>query len=299
MSYLAFLFVFAAVVCWSFNSLLMKSSVKNIDPVLHQLVRMLAGTLCIFLYIISEGTSLTTRPDFLLFASVTGFFSFFVAYGLFTLAVAHGLVHKVWPVGSSTPLWSVISAVLFLSEKPNPVIFISTWLVIIGIFLLGPEGQEEWDQSGRTNNRRGILAALVASFIWGILIVPNKYCLNRGMNPVNFIFIATMAGTIGSLLMLLTRIIRNKNSDESVLGFNQNGIFYSIFSGVIAVFGGNLLWQYGLKIGKASVLSPIVGIETPLVLLLSVLFLKETPTKKALLGVFTVFTGVSLVTTLG
>ncbi|GAI42295.1 unnamed protein product [marine sediment metagenome] len=69
----------------------------------------------------------------------------------------------------------------------------------------------------------------------------------------------------------------------------------SILSG-IGLFTGELLSFFALGMEKASVLSPIYGAVIPFGFLLSIFLLGEKPTKKTILGVITVFTGVFLVT---
>lgn len=286
---LAFLFAFGAVLMWSLNSLLMQGALNDTHELVHLLVRTASGSvlLLILLFVRSDSNPFILKPDLLFYASLTGFFSFFVAYSLFSYAIKHGLVHQVWPVGNSAPLWSTISAIVILGEDPAPMVLVAAFVVVFGIFFLSPRREEE----GSTGSWRTLLSAFIAALIWGILIAPNKYCLNNGMDVVTFIVIAGLSGTVGAAIAML---FRSKNDD---FYFTKKGIYLSFLSGLMSVFLGNLFWQQGLKIGKASVLAPIIGAETPLVFLLSAVFLKEKVTPRSIFGTILVSIGVFLATT--
>ncbi|KXA91060.1 hypothetical protein AKJ57_02620 [candidate division MSBL1 archaeon SCGC-AAA259A05] len=280
---------FGAIMCWSLNSLMIDKGLKNMDVYAFNAIRTMPATALIILFMILTGRQLFVRLDFFIMAFITGVSSYFLALGLFVHGLGRGFTHKVWPVGNSAPLWATISAILFLGEKATLYVLVATSLVISGIYLLS---QREFnDDTG--SEEGGVLLAFLAALIWGLLIVPNKYCLNQGMSPFSFLYIMIIAGMVSNVSFL---VIRGRLGE---LTRSKNGITWGIISGIVALFLGGLSWQIALSIEEASRLVLMLGAESPIVLLLSVTFLKERPSKKSLLGIVMVFLGVFLVTWLG
>ncbi len=110
------------------------------------------------------------------------------------------------------------------------------------------------------------------------------------MSPAIFLLVGLVSASAACNIVIFARRAKQK------VNFNGRGVGLSILSGVIGLFVGQILWQHALKIEEASVLSPVVGAVVPLAFLFSILLLRERPTKRAILGMIVVFTGIFLVT---
>jgi drug/metabolite transporter (DMT)-like permease len=77
---------------------------------------------------------------------------------------------------------------------------------------------------------------------------------------------------------------------------SPRGYLFVVLSAVAGAFLGWLLWLYALGLAPASVLSPIRGSTLLFALVYSVLFLRERPSARSLVGVGFVAAGVFLVT---
>ena len=80
--------------------------------------------------------------------------------------------------------------------------------------------------------------------------------------------------------------------------FTKRGMIVAVISAFFGYFGGWILWLNALDRAPASLLSPIGGTSVLFTVLLSIVFLKERPTRRALFGGALVFIGVLLVSLL-
>lgn len=289
MKVLAIVLGFGAIFCWGINSLMINKGLKNTDVSTFNAIRMIPAFILLVLFMLYTDTPIFPRMDLSILAILTGFLSYSLAYGLFLQGLKRGLTHRVWPVGNSAPLWGVVAAIMFLGEGANLFVILSIILVVSGICLL----RHKNSNGGMEGEKRGIFLAFFAALLWGVLIVPNKYCLNEGMAPLSFLTCMIIAGTIANNAFLLFQYSLGKSI------FDKKGITWSIFSGIVALLGGGLFWQFALSIEKASRLAPLMGIETLIVFLLSIFLLRESSTKRSFLGIALVILGVFLVTSFG
>lgn len=280
---------FGAIICWSFNSLMIDWGMEDSSVFKFNAIRTVPASILLVFFMLLSGRIIFPGVKLSVLAFATGFFSYFVALSLFISGLDKGATHKVWPVGNTAPLWATVSAILILGEKTNLFVLFSAGLVVVGIFLLS----RREEKNGSPNENGGIPFAFLAALIWGVLIVPNKYCLNHGMSPLSFLTIMIIAATIANNVYF----IYQKGFEEMVR--NSKGVYWGLASGIVALFGGGLLWQFALSIEDASVLAPLLGAESPIVLLLSVVLLNESPTGKSIFGIVLVFLGVLIVSTLG
>lgn len=280
---------FGAIVCWSFNSLMINWGLKDSSVFKFNAIRTIPALVLLVTFMLMTGKTIFPEPRLSILAFATGFFSYFVALNLFISGLNKGGTHKVWPVGNTAPFWATVSAILILDEKANTLVLLSAVLIVIGIFFLSRRGEKEAD----VERNMGVPLAFLAAFIWGILVVPNKYCLNQGMSPLSFLTIMIIAAFVSNNIYFLYR----EGFEEMIRDIK--GLYWGLVSGIIALFGGGLFWQLALSVEDASRLAPLLGAESPIVLILSVLLLGESPTYKSIFGIALVFFGVLIVTTFG
>ena len=270
---------------WAMSLVIDKIALKDTSIAVYATIRCLFGLLFLIPYVLLSGGLDFPEPKLILIAVIGGLLDSFVGAMLYFIAINRTTVHKAASLANTAPFWGVITAILFLGEKANLAIFLSAFLVVWGAYLLSKREENYSDTS-----KWGLGLAHSAGFIWGICeVIPTKYCLNHGMSPLAYQFILIIAINIAwSLTVLINRAKRR-------LKCSIKGIKVAIFSGFFGSFLGWVFWLSALKMERASILSPVRGLVVLFAFSLSILFLKEKPTKRSFLGMAAVFTGVFLV----
>ncbi|GAI45904.1 unnamed protein product, partial [marine sediment metagenome] len=206
-----------------------------------------------------------------------GVISWFVACELYFYLLNRGAVHRVLPIGNSHSVWGVLFAVLLLGEGVTPLIFASVAFVVLGAYFLAPNGKEADDWKGMVP-----LAFLVA-IMWGSAIAPMKFCLNEGMTASTLLAVRVISAAVACNIAMGVRHI------GAGIKFDKRGLKLSALSGIIGFFIGPLLFLGALGMEKASVLAPVAGAVIPFGFLLSILLVRERPSRRAILGMGIVF----------
>lgn len=285
---LAFTLALGATLCWGLSQIFGKMALRTTDIFVLTAVRTLSASVLLVIYIMSTGGLKYFGTELTLLAVLTGVISWFAASVLFYFIMQRGAVHRITPISNTQPLWGVVAAVLLLGEEAKPTILLSVALVILGSYLLAPRG----GPSGPGRWKVMILLALLVGVIWGTAIVPNKYCLSEGMSPIMFLLVGMVTASVACNILRFIYLAKNNGNR---MKFKERGVGFSILSGILGLFAGQLMWQYALDIEEASALSPMVGAVIPLAFLFSILILGEKPTKRAWGGMATIFAGVFLV----
>jgi len=287
-SSLALLLTLGAAASWAFSEVLTKEGLRRMDFVAYGVVRPLFALPFILVYgLITSGLRF---PELKLvgIAACGGVIDSFLGTMLYMFSLRRSPAYQAATLSSTAPFWGVVTAVLFLGERPHPIVFVAAILVVLGAYFLGSR------QSGETTGHPafGTLAALGAGFMWGVAeTLPAKYCLAQGMAPITYqlIMVGAAAASWG-LLAIWQR--RHLHSSPKGLGI----AFQSAFAGF---FLGWLLWLSGLSLAPASVLAPVRGSTTLFSFMFSILLLHERPSLRAVVGLLFVSGGVFLVSIMG
>jgi drug/metabolite transporter (DMT)-like permease len=288
MSNPAVLLALGAAASWSLSQVLTKEGLRRMDFVAYGVVRPLFALPLVLSYgLITSGLRFP-GPELVGIAAGGGLIDSFLGTLLYMLALRRSPAHQAAPLSSTAPFWGVVTAVLFLGERPHPIVFVSALLVVLGAYLLGGHHQ------GETTDRPalGTLAALGAGVMWGVAeTLPAKYCLAQGMTPITYqlIMVSTAALSWGLLAIW----------QRHQLHWSSKGLRIACQSAFTGFFLGWLLWLSGLSLAPASVLAPVRGSTTVFSFLLSILLLRERPSPQAAAGLLFVSGGVFLASTMG
>lgn len=281
---LAFALAFGATICWGLSQIAGKLALKSVEVSVLNAVRTSFASALVVLYFLSTEGLGYVRTELILVAALTGVIGWSAAAMLFSYLVQKEAVHRIAPISNTQPLWGVVAAVLLLGEEAKSTIFLSVVLVLLGSYFLAPKGGPS--KSRRWNPK--LFLALLVGVMLGIAIVLNKYGLSGGMSPAMFLLVGVVSASAACNIAMFAHRAKKR------VNFNGRGVGFSILSGISGLFVGQILWQHALKIEEASALSPVVGALVPLVFIFSILLLRERPTKRAILGMIVVFTGISL-----
>ncbi len=191
------------------------------------------------------------------------------------------------PIRASTPLFSALFAILFLSEAMTVPIFFATIVIIAGITLLSHRGG-----SLQKIRFRYILYPLSASLLAGVSQVLRKFGLAAIPHPF---LAAAVTATSSFAVSLLIVLISEKRRATFLL--NKECLPFYLAAGV-AVSLGMVSIYYALDLGKVTVVIPIASTGPLFSLTLSALFLRdvEKVTPKIVIGACLIISGVLLIT---
>lgn len=276
----------SAMACWSITLILAKPGLARMDAVSYGFIRPIFASALVFFFGLATSSLAVPDPNILGIAALGGFIDMFVGVALFMYAMKRVPAHKAGPLANTAPLWGVIVSVIWLREDPGLLTFVAAGLVVAGSFFLASREEEHEGPS----LLRGTLAALGAGLLWGISDTAiAKYCLIHGMTrpTLHLVFMLTAGICWGVLAVAKGRWRRRY--------YPWNGMKFALTTAFSGMFAGMLLWLLALEMAPASVLSPTRGALTLFVFLLSVLVLKERPSRRAAWGVLLVGAGVAIV----
>jgi len=282
MNALALMLMLATTISWALAQVIGKLALGKIDVLTFNAVRASTALPMAILFVFFTGDLVNPGLGFLFFAVLAGIIGRFVAVQLFFYSMKKNLAHRVMSISNSYPLWSVVLAILFLGEQPSVAVLMAAILVVVGAYFLSSRRGKSGNWSLLT-----VAMAFLVAIIWGSLIVINKYCLG-GMTAGTLLLIVNITGAVSCNAAMVTH---TKGRSE----FDKRSVGLAMLSGTLGLFVGEILSYFALRIEKASVLSPVLGTLIPFGFLLSILLLKERPSKKAIFGMLIVFLSVVLV----
>ena len=281
---LAILFALCAGATWAIGMTAAKPALERIDVLSYMLIRWTLVIPLVVLYGAITNTLILHGGSAVGWAVLAGITDA-VLGGLFYLSAMRRIpAFQCTTLASTAPLWGVTTAILILGEPARWQVFVAAVLVVAGAYFL----------VGRRIRIRGHLAgsflALLTGFLWGVAeTVPSKLALGGGLSPAALLLVFSASAL--AVLALITPVLRRRFP----MHVEARGIGLTVFSGLAGAFLGWIFWLSSLNLAPASAISPIRGSTLVFSLLYSVLFLRERPSGRAVLGVALVLAGVVLV----
>ena len=282
MELLAWALALVATFCWAAAQVIGKMVLKEVGVVLFNSIRFCVVAPPLLIGALLTGGWGIVGLGELLAAVLSGALGLVCGGLLFFHSLKKGAAHRIIPVGNSYPFWTILFAVLFLSEEIKMFVPISAVLIFLGSFLLSGEKEAESRPVGK-----GISVVCFVAFLWGLAAVLNKYCLNRGMAVLNLLAITTTVAAISFGVAASLGVGKGIMKGKGRLGL-------TVLSGILGLLVGEPIYLCALSIEKASTLAPLMGGTIFFGFLLSVLSLKERPTSESILGTALILGGVTL-----
>ncbi len=284
MRLIALVLTIGATFCWGTSQVIGKVALREINTLVFNNIRFSVATVPILLATLLFGTVKDIGINLPTLAAIaSGLFGWFIATSIFFFVLKRDSAHRIIPSGNSYPFWAIFLGALLLGETITWIIPISAALVFLGTFLLGRSRKE--GEEGKTW-QYGVPLASIVAFLWGLNAILIKFALNGGLTRLAVLLLRIITA---SGLFWITFLIRQKDFD-----FPKKNIGLSALSGLIAFPVGSLLYVIALSMEEASTLAPVTGGTILFGFLLSVIFLDETPTKKAIIGMASIFSGIIL-----
>lgn len=290
MVWTAILLALGSAVAWAVTSVLMKLGVTSMTRIGFAAVRPWLGLIFVLPYALLVATLDFGSPLLVVVALGGSFLNAVLGTALFYYAITHAPLHRASILSNTGPFWGVLSSVLVLGEPARLVAFVAALLIVGGTYFLIERKKDGED----TPNVLPLLAALGAGVLWGFTAaVPAKYCLDQGMNPMAYHVLFTSGAAVIWGVVILPRLV------QRTVKLTRRGILIALVSAFFGYFVGWILWLNALDLAPASLLSPISGTSVLFTVALSVVLLKERPSKRAIFGGILVFGGVVAVSLFG
>jgi len=286
MASIAILLTLGAALSWALTSVFMKLGVTSMTRIGFAAIRPWLGLLFVLPYALLIGTLDFGSPKLVAIAISGSFLNAVLGTALFYYAITHAPLHQASILSNTAPFWGVLSSVLVLGERASPVAFAAAGLIVGGTYFL-IERRKSGDSA---HHVLPLLAALGAGALWGFAsAVPAKFCLDSGMNPMAYHLLFTSGAGILWGIAILPKLL------QRAVRFTKRGVVIALVSAFFGYFAGWILWLNALDLAPASMVSPIGGTSVLFTVLLSIVFLRERPTRRAIFGGILVLAGVLLI----
>lgn len=278
------LFAFGSALFAGMTAILSKSGIKNTDSTVATAVRtvvvLIFSWLMVFL-VGSQDTIGSISPRTLTFLVLSGLATG-ASWLCYFKALQLGNVNKVTPIDKSSTILSMLLAILFLGENLTFIKAAAILLIGSGTYLM-IQKKKEADAATVQSNLWIIYAVLSAIFA----------SLTSILGKVGIEGVESNLGTaIRTIVVLIMAwiIVFITGKQQMLKKIDRTSWIFLILSG-IATGGSWLCYYRALQDGLASVVVPIDKLSILVTILFSYIFLKETLTRKALIGLILIVAG--------
>ncbi len=277
------LFAFGSALFAGMTAILSKRGIRNTDSNVATAVRTVIVLIFSWLMVFIVGSQNTIgeiSKKTLLFLILSGLATG-ASWLCYFKALQLGNVNKVTPIDKSSTILTMILAFIFLGESLTVIKAIAILLIGVGTYLMIQKKEEAVSD---VNNNRWILYAVFSAIFASLTSILGKI----GIEGVES-NLGTAIRTIVVLIMAWV-IVFATGKQHTVRKIDRRSWIFLILSG-FATGGSWLCYYRALQDGLASVVVPIDKLSILVTIIFSYVFLKETLTRKALLGLILIVGG--------
>ncbi len=289
--------VVVALLCallWAFGSVLLAISAKQL-PVLHlNLVRCTVSTCFFWILLPFYGgvKALATIPPVAwlwLVVSVLGLLV--VGDTLYFRSLHMAGVSWAMPVASINPLWAVVLAALFVDEPLTWTLLGGTLLTVAGIILVSrsTDGAAAQVPNHRPGRRAGLMLALGASALWAV----GQVALKPGTAGMNAVVANSARQPMALLILLGASLFRGNWQGIRTLDRKAWGII--VVASLVGSGISALLFVTAIQLAGAGRSAVLTSTAPMMALPLSMVLLRERPTRWTIVGTLLTVAGIGLV----
>ncbi len=201
---MGFVAAFLAALMYSFASVLYRSVLLRRDALLVTLIRVIPATIVFFsvlAFIGGLGEVFSYSLDLFFYAFVTGSIGMVLGAYFYMVALKNVGVSIGYPISFSYPVHVAVLAVFFLGEVLTAWVVLALVLTILGITVIA-KGSGDGNVDGDV--LKGVIAAALASLIWGISTVIVKVALSNS-TPLGFAVLRLLWASLVSLPVIVAR----------------------------------------------------------------------------------------------
>jgi bacterial/archaeal transporter family protein len=278
------LFAFASALFAGLTAILSKSGIKNTDSNVATAVRTIVVLIFSWIMVVIVGSQSTIGEisgRTLLFLILSGFATG-ASWLCYFKALQLGNVNKVTPIDKSSTILTMLLAILFLGETLTIIKAFAIIFIGIGTYLMIQKKRDVHIPEVRNN--QWIIYAVLSAVFASLTSILGKI----GIEGVES-NLGTAIRTIVVLIMAWV-IVFITGKQRMVSQIDHTSWIYLILSG-FATGGSWLCYYRALQDGLASVVVPIDKLSILVTIIFSYIFLQETLTRKALIGLILIVGG--------
>jgi transporter family protein len=278
------MFAFGSALFAGMTAILSKRGIKNTDSNVATAIRTIVVLIFSWLMVFIVGSQVTIgsiNQKTLIFLILSGLATG-ASWLCYFKALQFGDVNKVTPIDKSSTILTMILAILFLGESSSIVKMVAIILIGVGTYLM-------------IQTKKGVSPVAVRSNRWVIYAVLSAIfaSLTSILGKVGIEGVESSLGTaIRTIVVLIMAwvIVFIKGEQHTIRKIDRTSWIFLILSG-IATGCSWLCYYRALQDGLASVVVPIDKLSILVTIAFSYFFLKETLTKKALIGLVLIVVG--------
>jgi len=285
LSALDIIIALSATVTWALALIINKSLSASVGSLHMNTVRLWSGFAIVaaFVWIFGkyESTSAYPTVDLALLVS-SGIVALAIGDTVFIRSLYFIYVSQAFPVGQCAFLvMTVVSSILFLSETFTWLNILGGAMILGGLYMVSVFGHRSGMPSFRSTNRKGLLIAFSAALAWTAGAVILKISLTE-MNAVFAAAIRTLSAA--AALTIFQCAPWAPKSASPMKRIDKKKLSLIALSGMLGYGVGGIAYVLAMQRVGAGRTVLITSLTPVLVLILSVLFLKEMPTRQSVIG---------------
>lgn len=271
-------YILLAITIIIFSTLeVVTSTLKDIiNPLQLTFIRFFIGGFTLLPFVIAKKEKLQ-KKDWLFFLGL-GVLNIFISMGSLQLSISLGKASTAAILISSNPIFVMLFSALILKEKATFDKMICIALGMAGISLIIYKGNTGGDTAA------SLILALIASLTFGLYTVLGKL-KSEGVSSITMISLSSILGSLFYVPVLLYyKLPLFYVPSDTILRVVYLGVF---LSGIAYI-----TYMEALKILTASKGAMVFFLKPVLASALAVIFLNESLSRKTLIGMLLVLTGI-------
>jgi len=282
-----FLIIGLPIIFWAFAFPLIKIGLNELNPINLTILRLFFVCICFIMIILFKPKKISKidKKDIpnLFLLGFFGVICYHLALNYGEQFISAGVASLII---STIPIFIVILALLFLSEKVTINLTIGIVLSLIGVIIISLYGNSNINLE--IGYVFGAFAVLLASFFGAFYTVLGKKLLEK-YSPLSLSIYAILLGSIGLIPFI------NFSLFDEIINLSTIGWFSVLFLAIFPTVISYVLWYVALDIKPASELGVYLYLMPILSTFLSFILLNENITILFVFGGFLIIVGLIIV----
>ena len=263
---------------WGYNWVVMKQSVQLIGPWEFAFIRNFFGALCLFFVLIFYKKSLKlAHPIYVFLIGLMQMIGFTV---LVLAALVKGGTAKTSVLTFTMPIWANLLAFFFLKERIKLNQCFAIMISFLGLVFI-------FDPVHKSPDLFSMIMAISSGFFWGcgVVLVKHYHHINPKTDLLNLTAWQMLLGSIPIIFVIWFKGIDIYVVNTYLIGAS---IYNIIFCNAIAW----MLWLYGVKYLKTSLVSSISLLAPVIGSIAAFIEFGEAPLLNELIGLILILSGI-------
>ena len=286
-----------AAISWAVAPILYRRALFKMKPMSANIVRCAsnAAVLVVILFAFGKAGAVASLPIEAVIAIVaSGVIGLGIGDTLYMVGLNSVGVARAVPLAATYPLFSLVWAIM-LGEPVTPVAVLGAFVILLGIWLLSKERNENAAEAKGKLVFRGVIASLATAVAWSVSItLMNVAVTMTSVNGIdaNYAVVTTRIAAIAVFLLVFSPVL---DKNRGFLKIKRSTLIELCVGGLVANAVGWLLMNYSfLNILEAQAVP--ISSTTPLFSAIAgFAFFHEKITVNNTLGAIVVVAGVFLI----